>query len=143
MLFIPGLRIIAAFNLTKTLLGALGINLQQPISKAASEMRVLNNQVKDLNKEIRESRKEVKKLEQALDEYERLEKIVFKTKKETEELVVAQERLQELLGTDLSGLGLEILARAELEKQREEVEKNIKEVDRLVTEYFTENDRVD
>lgn len=139
MLFIPGLRLIGAFNLSKQLLGVFGINLQQPISKAASEMRVLNNQVKDLNKEIRESRQEVGKLEKALDEYERLEKIVFKTKKETEALIDAQERLQELLGIELSGIALEIAARAEIDKQTKEIENSLKKLENVVNEYFETN----
>ncbi len=135
-LFIPGLRLIGIFNLTRQLFGAAGINLQQPISRAASQMRVLNNRVKDLNKELRESQKEAKKLEKALDEYKRLEGIVFKTKKETEELVAAQERLQELLGINLTGRGLEIFARAELDKQKRLIEQKLKELDDLIQDYF-------
>jgi hypothetical protein len=135
-LFIPGLRLIGIFNLTRQLFGALGINLQQPISRAASQMRVLNNRVKDLNKELRQSQQEAKKLEKALDEYKRLEGIIFKTKKETEELVAAQERLQELLGINLTGRGLEIFARAELDKQIRLIEEKLKELDDLVQDYF-------
>jgi hypothetical protein len=135
-LFVPGLRLIGIFNLTRQLFGAAGINLQQPISRAASQMRVLNNRVKDLNKKLRESQQEAKKLEKALDEYKRLEGIIFKTKKETEELVAAQERLQELLGINLTGRGLEIFARAELDKQKRLIEQKLKELDDLVQDYF-------
>lgn len=141
MLFIhPITAIIGAFNIATDVMDKFGISLQRPVSKAASQMRVLNNQVKDLNKEIRESRQEVGKLEKALDEYDRLNKIIFKTKQETEDLNQVVERLQELLETDLTGVGLAILARGELERQTKEIEDKLNQVDVLVQNYFRRNE---
>lgn len=141
MLFIhPITQIIGAFNIATDVMDKFGISLQRPVSKAASQMRVLNNQVKDLNKEIRESRQEVGKLEKALDEYDRLNKIIFKTKQETEDLNQVVERLQELLETDLTGVGLAILARGELARQTKEIEDKLNQVDVLVQNYFRRNE---
>lgn len=143
MLFVPGLRLIGAYNLTKSLLGALGINLQRPISKAASELRVLKNQAADLNKEIAELRSTIRKLETAIDTYVRLNNIIFRTKKETEDLIRAQENLQEILGTEATGEGLAIIARAELAKQEADLERKAQKMTEMINEYFTENQAID
>lgn len=143
MLFVPGLRLIGAYNLTKSVLGALGINLQRPISKAASELRVLKNQAADLNKEIAELRGTIRKLETAIDTYVELSNIIFRTKKETEDLIRAQENLQEILGTEATGEGLAIIARAELAKQEADLERQARRVTEMINEYFAENQGID
>jgi DNA repair exonuclease SbcCD ATPase subunit len=143
MLFInPITALIGAFNIATDVMDKLGISLQQPVSKAASEMRVLNNQVKDLNKNISEARREAGKLETALENFEKLQNIVFKTRQETEDLIAAQEALQEILGINLSGSSLQIFARGELAKQQRQIQEDLAEVERLTDEFFAENDGV-
>jgi DNA repair exonuclease SbcCD ATPase subunit len=143
MLFInPITALIGAFNIATDVMDKLGISLQQPVSKAASEMRVLNNQVKDLNKNISEARREAGKLETALENFEQLQNIVFKTRKETEDLIAAQEALQEILGINLSGSSLQIFARGELARQQRQIQDDLDEVERLTNEFFAENDGV-
>lgn len=143
MLFInPITALIGAFNIATDVMDKLGISLQQPVSKAASEMRVLNNQVKDLNKNISEARREAGKLESALETFEKLQNIVFKTRKETEDLIAAQEALQEILGINLTGSSLQIFARGELARQQRQIQEDLAEVERLTNEFFAENDGV-
>ena len=127
MALVPSFRLLASF---------MKLTAEE---EAAAGLRVLVNEVKDLNKELKESNAEADKLEKAIETYQNLSNVGFKTSGQISQLEEAETVLQDILGSTATGDELTQQARNEFARQERVIKENYDLLNEKVEQYFKDN----